>query len=277
MSDNSTSGTSSNSSGFLALPSQTTEKSSGSRPSKGNPNARENRSSNSPPNAQNGGNTTQGPSGNSSKNKKLRASSWDGSSLETTSGKITTSSERKNRLVSSAEKPTSSTNRKGSPPQKRKTSESHNKKSKEGLPKVATQTPEDGNSSSSSSENPKFPPPKQSVSKKQPQKKPKPRRHRPGVVALREIRKFQKSTKLLIPKMPFGRLVREVARKVTHDNPDLRFQSSALECLQEAAEAFLVQLFEDTLLCAIHAKRVTIMQKDIILATRIRGDRERFW
>jgi len=98
----------------------------------------------------------------------------------------------------------------------------------------------------------------------------KPHRYRPGTVALREIRKYQKSTELLIRKLPFQRLVREIAQDY---KTDLRFQSSAVLALQEAAEAYLVGLFEDTNLCAIHAKRVTIMPKDIQLARRIRGER----
>ncbi|PPD81510.1 hypothetical protein GOBAR_DD21543 [Gossypium barbadense] len=95
----------------------------------------------------------------------------------------------------------------------------------------------------------------------------KPHRYRPGTVALREIRKYQKSTELLIRKLPFQRLVREIAQDF---KTDLRFQSHAVLALQEAAEAYLVGLFEDTNLCAIHAKRVTIMPKDIQLARRIR-------
>ncbi|CAA0223416.1 unnamed protein product [Arabidopsis thaliana] len=95
-------------------------------------------------------------------------------------------------------------------------------------------------------------------------------RFRPGTVALREIRKYQKSTDLLIRKLPFQRLVREIAQDF---KVDLRFQSHAVLALQEAAEAYLVGLFEDTNLCAIHAKRVTIMPKDIQLARRIRGER----
>jgi len=98
----------------------------------------------------------------------------------------------------------------------------------------------------------------------------KKRRWRPGIVALREIRRFQKSTELLIRKLPFQRLVREIAYDF---NTELRFQSSAICALQEASEAYLVGLFEDTNLCAIHAKRVTIMPKDIQLARRIRGER----
>jgi histone H3 len=98
----------------------------------------------------------------------------------------------------------------------------------------------------------------------------KPHRFRPGTVALREIRKYQRTTELLIRKLPFGRLVREIAQDFKND---LRFQSTAVMALQEAAEAYLVGLFEDTNLCAIHAKRVTIQPKDMILARRIRGER----
>lgn len=122
----------------------------------------------------------------------------------------------------------------------------------------------------------------------------KPHRYRPGTVALREIRRYQKSTELLIRKLPFQRLVRELAQEF---KTDLRFQSTAILALQEASEAYLVGLFEDTNLCAIHAKRVsafhcfkeplatitfyicfyvlqvTIMPKDIQLARRIRGER----
>jgi histone H3 len=98
----------------------------------------------------------------------------------------------------------------------------------------------------------------------------KPHRYRPGTVALREIRKYQKSTELLIRKLPFQRLVREVAQEF---RSDLRFQSPAIVALQEASEAYLTQLFEDTNLCAIHAKRVTIFPKDMQLARRIRGER----
>jgi histone H3 len=98
----------------------------------------------------------------------------------------------------------------------------------------------------------------------------KPHRYRPGTVALKEIRRYQKSTDLLIRKLPFQRLVREIAQDF---KTDLRFQGSAVLALQEAAEAYLVGLFEDTNLAAIHAKRVTIMPKDIQLARRIRGER----
>jgi histone H3 len=98
----------------------------------------------------------------------------------------------------------------------------------------------------------------------------KPHRYRPGTVALREIRKFQKSTDLLIRKLHFQRVVREIAQQF---KSDLRFQSQAVLALQEACEAYLVGLFEDTNLCAIHAKRVTIMPKDMQLARRIRGEK----
>ena len=98
----------------------------------------------------------------------------------------------------------------------------------------------------------------------------KPHRFRPGTVALREIRRYQKSTELLIRRMPFQRLVREIAQEF---KTDLRFQASAILALQEATEAYLVALFEDSNLCAIHAKRVTIMPRDIQLARRIRGER----
>ena len=97
----------------------------------------------------------------------------------------------------------------------------------------------------------------------------KPHRFRPGTVALQEIRKYQKSTDLLIRKLPFQRLLREVAHAY---KSDIRFQSTAVLCIQEAAEAYLVRLFEDANLCCIHGRRVTIMPKDIQLARRIRGD-----
>ena len=98
----------------------------------------------------------------------------------------------------------------------------------------------------------------------------KTRKYRPGTVALREIRQYQKSTELLIRKLPFSRLVREIAQEV--GKTDMRFQGSTIICLQEAAEAYLVSLLEDANLCTIHAKRVTIMPKDVQLARRIRGE-----
>jgi histone H3 len=102
----------------------------------------------------------------------------------------------------------------------------------------------------------------------------KPRRYRPGTVALREIRRFQKSSELLIRKAPFARLIREIAEELgAKENKVYRFQSTAVLALQEASEAYMIGLFEDTNLCAIHARRVTIMPKDIQLARRIRGER----
>jgi len=98
----------------------------------------------------------------------------------------------------------------------------------------------------------------------------KPHRFRPGTVALREIRRYQKSTELLIRKLPFQRLIREISQEF---KTDLRFQSSSIYALQETSEAYLVGLFEDTNLCAIHAKRVTIMPRDIQIARRLRGER----
>ncbi len=112
-----------------------------------------------------------------------------------------------------------------------------------------------------------------------PQKK---RRFRPGTVALREIRKYQRSTDLLIRKGPFRRLVREITNDLydsdgevfcgKYDTLPRRWTKGALDALQEAAEAYLVALFEDTNLCAIHCRRVTIKDKDMHLARRLRGD-----
>jgi len=123
----------------------------------------------------------------------------------------------------------------------------------------------------------------------------KARRYRPGTIALRDIRRYQRSTDLLLLKLPFSRLVsfhspssptfsssllpsltliqiREIGLSLLPvDGQPLRWQSQAIEALQEAAEAFIVHLFENTNLCAIHAKRITIMQKDIQLARRIGG------
>ena len=120
------------------------------------------------------------------------------------------------------------------------------------------------------------------MAKKGGQKAPKGRvkkryRYRPGTVALKQIRQYQKSTELLIRKLPFQRLVREIASDSEVIKSPLcgkvRFQSAAIMALQEATEAYLVGLFEDSNLCAIHARRVTIMPKDIQLARRIRGER----
>jgi histone H3 len=101
----------------------------------------------------------------------------------------------------------------------------------------------------------------------------KPHRYRPGTVALREIRRYQKSTDLLIRKAPFLRLYREIMIVDLGKTDGWRVRAESALALQEATEAYLVGLFEDTNLCAIHAKRVTIMPKDIQLARRIRGER----
>mmetsp|Transcript_7817 Transcript_7817/g.14544 ORF Transcript_7817/g.14544 Transcript_7817/m.14544 type:complete len:144 (-) Transcript_7817:365-796(-) len=108
--------------------------------------------------------------------------------------------------------------------------------------------------------------------------KKKTRRYRPGTRALKEIRKFQRTTDLLLRKLPFARVVREICQKefVLSDGSSFRWQQAALLALQEAAEDYLIHLFEDANLCAIHAKRVTIMVRDIRLARRIRGYREAY-
>jgi histone H3/H4 len=95
------------------------------------------------------------------------------------------------------------------------------------------------------------------------------KRYRPGIKALKEIRRYQKSTELLIRKLPFARLVKETLSTFT--NKPYRWEASALLALQEAAEAHIVKLMEESNLCAIHCKRVTIMPRDMQLARRIRG------
>lgn len=102
-----------------------------------------------------------------------------------------------------------------------------------------------------------------------PPRSPRKRRFRPGAKALQEIRKYQKSTDLLLRKRPFVRLVREICHNFSHKA--FRWQVLALLALQEAAEAFLVLLLADANLCAIHAKRVTLFPRDLQLARRIRG------
>ncbi|KAI8469869.1 MAG: histone-fold-containing protein [Monoraphidium minutum] len=98
---------------------------------------------------------------------------------------------------------------------------------------------------------------------------PRKRRYRPGTRALQEIRKYQKTTDLLIRKLPFTRLVREISNNLTPE--PYRWTAEGLEAMQEATEDFMVHLFEDCNLCAIHARRITIMPKDLQLARRIRG------
>ena len=106
----------------------------------------------------------------------------------------------------------------------------------------------------------------------------KPHRYRPGTVALREIRRYQHGTELLIRKAPFSRLVREITIDIQkgldkdRDRVD-RWTGEALGALQEASEAYTTTLFEDTNLLTIHSKRVTVMPKDMILVRRIRGEK----
>ena len=97
----------------------------------------------------------------------------------------------------------------------------------------------------------------------------KPHRYRPGTVALREIRRYQKSFDLLIPKAPFALLFREILQE---EKSDTRIQAAAMLAAQEMAEAFLVKRLEDSNSCAIHAGRVTIMPKDMQLVKRIQGN-----
>jgi histone H3 len=96
------------------------------------------------------------------------------------------------------------------------------------------------------------------------------RKWKAGTVALRQIKKAQKGTNMLLRKAPFARLVRELANNYKEG---LRFSASALSAAQEATESFCVSLLSDTNLCAIHAKRVTIMPRDLHLARRLRGER----
>mmetsp|Transcript_26279 Transcript_26279/g.36314 ORF Transcript_26279/g.36314 Transcript_26279/m.36314 type:complete len:138 (+) Transcript_26279:65-478(+) len=102
---------------------------------------------------------------------------------------------------------------------------------------------------------------------------PAKRRFRPGTVALREIRKYQKNSDKLIRRLPFQRLLREITQQFMID---LRYQQSAIDAIQEAAEAYLTELFQEANLCAIHAKRVTIFPKDMQLSRRIRGLKRAF-
>lgn len=103
-------------------------------------------------------------------------------------------------------------------------------------------------------------------------------RYKPGQLALADIRRLQNTTEMLIPKIRFHRLVREITQNVTTGRmgagEPYKYQFAALTALQEAAEAYLVYLFEDTNLCCIHARRVTIMPRDIHLARRIRNEKD---
>lgn len=94
------------------------------------------------------------------------------------------------------------------------------------------------------------------------------KRYKPGQGVLKEIRRYQKSTDLLLRKLPFSRLVREITEKISP--VPIRFQGLAMECLQTSVETYLTQLFEDAYMCTLHAKRVTLFPKDIQLSLRIR-------
>jgi len=112
--------------------------------------------------------------------------------------------------------------------------------------------------------------PRKQCARKEPRSTEQQKKRKPGVRALLEIRHFQKTTETLIPKTAFQRLVREVAQQL---DPSLRFQSAAIAALQESAEVYLTSLFEDANICAIHAKRQTIMPKDFRLARKLQGEK----
>nr|AJO61223.1 CenH3 [Melilotus albus]AJO61225.1 CenH3 [Melilotus albus]AKA94113.1 centromere-specific variant of histone H3 [Melilotus albus]AKO62854.1 centromere-specific histone H3 [Melilotus albus] len=97
----------------------------------------------------------------------------------------------------------------------------------------------------------------------------KKRRNKSGTVALREIRKLQKAVKLLIPTAPFVRCVKQITNTLSMEVS--RWTAEALLALQEAAEDYLVHMFEYGMLCALHARRVTLMKKDIELTRRLTG------
>lgn len=99
----------------------------------------------------------------------------------------------------------------------------------------------------------------------------KKRRYRSGTVALRQIRRYQKTGDLLLQKLPFQRLVREIVQNELKEEK-VRFQAAAIQALQEVTELYLVGLFEDANLIAIHGKRVTVMAKDLELARRMRHE-----
>ena len=98
----------------------------------------------------------------------------------------------------------------------------------------------------------------------------KPSKFRPGTVAIRDIKRYQKGTEMLLRKLPFQRLVREIAQT---SKDGVKFAASAVLAMQEATEAHMINLFADTCLCAIHGRRVTIQPRDLQLALRLRGDR----
>jgi histone H3/H4 len=93
-------------------------------------------------------------------------------------------------------------------------------------------------------------------------------RYKPGTVALREIRRYQKSTDTLIRRLPFQRLCRQICRELTSGH-EIRFQSAALRAIQEATEAYILTIFENARLSSIYAKRSTILPRDLLLVQRI--------
>ncbi|CAL2052542.1 unnamed protein product [Caenorhabditis brenneri] len=116
---------------------------------------------------------------------------------------------------------------------------------------------------------------KKNIVKKNTQGPVKKQRFRPGATALRDIRQYEQSTEPIIRKMPFRRIIQEIAH--TNFNTMIKYQALAVDLLRQAAEEYITSLFEDANLCAHHAKRVTVMPKDLQLASRIRGDRTSGW
>ena len=98
---------------------------------------------------------------------------------------------------------------------------------------------------------------------------PNKRKYRPGMRALRDIKMYQRSTDLLLPKIALYRVIKEMTAKIF---PDARYSNAAINAIQNCVESHMIGLFEDTNLCAIHAGRATIMTKDMRLARRIRGE-----
>ena len=95
------------------------------------------------------------------------------------------------------------------------------------------------------------------------------RRTRPGKKALREIKAYQRSVDTLLPRAALQRVVKEITGKYY---PDARYSYGAIDAIQQCVESYMIGLFEDTTLCAVHAKRMTVMTKDMRLARRIRGE-----
>ena len=104
----------------------------------------------------------------------------------------------------------------------------------------------------------------------------KPHRYKPGTVALREIRRYQKSTDTLIPKAPMSRLVSELVEDFKEDQ-GFRTTGAARGALEEACSYYSVGVFEDSNLCAIHAGRVGIKEKDMQLAMKLSARPKRVW